>query len=252
MNMEPIGLIAAIPLERDALLRCIKRWNRISLGSFHCICFEVSGHTCLLVTSGMGVRRASKATRNLCAAFTPRVLISFGIAGAVEADVRVGDVVAAEAYCRLEDGVPEVCSSLAIWPAAVREAAGQALSVRDARLLAGTAVTTNGSQVTMNQLENMLHPILEMETAGIAMVAAEKGIPLYSIRAISDGPQAPIPFNLGEMMDEDANLNVNRLLKTIVRQPRILSQGRRMMQNSRIAANNAAAALLAVLSQISC
>ena len=55
-----------------------------------------------------------------------------------------------------------------------------------------------------------MHPILEMETAGIAQVAAENGIPLLSIRAISDGPRAPIPFNLGEMMDEDANLRAGR------------------------------------------
>jgi hypothetical protein len=103
-----------------------------------------------------------------------------------------------------------------------------------------------------DQLGEMRHPVLEMETAGIATVAAEKGIPLLSLRAISDGPCAPIPFDLGEMMDEDANLQAGRLLKAIVRNPRIVFQSRRLMRNSKIAADNAAAALSAALSQPAC
>jgi hypothetical protein len=50
-------------------------------------------------------------------------------------------------------------------------------------------------------------------------------------------------------MDEDANLQAGRLLKTIVRNPRIILQSKRMTQNIRIATNNAAAALVAALRQ---
>jgi hypothetical protein len=88
-----------------------------------------------------------------------------------------------------------------------------------------------------------------METAGIAQVAAEKGIPLLSLRAISDGPRAPIPFNLGEMMDADANLHIGRMLKAAVRHPGIILQSRGLMRNSKVAADNAAIALVAALSQ---
>jgi nucleoside phosphorylase len=195
----------------------------------------------------MGVRRAGVAARNLLEICSPRILISFGIAGAVEADLQVGDVIAAEAVCLLEHGIPGPLLTLASWPDAAFRAASQALSRRGARLFTGTAVTTNGSQVTESQLGKMVHPILEMETAGILQAAAEKGIPLLTLRAISDGPRAPIPFDLSEIMDGDANLKISGLLKTIVRHPRILFQTRRMMQNTRIAADNAAIALLAAL-----
>ena len=197
--METIGLIAAMTQESDAVLRCIKGWKRVAMKSFNAKCFDLSGQTCLLVTSGMGVRRASEAAQNLVEMAIPRmapprILISFGIAGAVETLLQIGDVVTAEAVCRLEQGVPGPLQPLALWPEAAREAAVQALSRHGARLLSGTAVTTGGSQVTENQLEQLIHPILEMETAGIAQVAAEKGIPLLSLRAISDGPHAPIPL----------------------------------------------------------
>jgi adenosylhomocysteine nucleosidase len=97
------------------------------------------------------------------------------------------------------------------------------------------------------KLGEMRHPILEMETAGIAQVAAEKGIPLLSLRAISDGPRAPLPFDLSKMMDEDANLQAGRLLKEILLNPRIVFQAKRLMGNVRVASDNAAVALVAAL-----
>ncbi len=256
--METIGLIAAMSQESAALLRCVRRWQRIAIGALRGNCFELSGKTCLLVTSGMGTRRASIAARNLVEKSTPKstplsppqLLISFGIAGAVEPELEIGDVVLAQAVCKMDRGVPGPLSPLASWPDAAREAVAQALAKRGAQLYVGTAVTTGGSQVTASQLGELTHPILEMETAGIAQVAAEAGIPLLSLRAISDGPCAPIPFDLGEMMDEDANLRVGRLLGAIVHNPRIISQSRRMMQNNRLAVDNAAIALVASLSQV--
>jgi len=251
--METIGLIAAMTQESAALLRYVRRWQRIAVGPLHGDCFELSGKICLLVTSGMGVRRASEAARNLVEKSTPlntpRLLISFGIAGAVMSDLEIGDVVLAEAVCKLDQGVPGPLSPLASWPDASREAAAQALAKRGNRLFVGTAVTTGSSQVMEAQLGELKHPILEMETAGIAQVAAEVGIPLLSLRAISDGPRAPIPFDLGEIMDEDANLKATRLMKLIVRNPRIVLQSRRIMRNNRLAADNAAVALMAALSQ---
>jgi adenosylhomocysteine nucleosidase len=204
--METIGLIAAMAQESNALLRCVKGWKKIALGPFRGYSFELLGQTCVLVTSAMGIRCAREATRCLVEMATPQVLVSFGIAGAVEADLEIGDVVAAKSNCMLDQGVPGSLLSLATWSDAARKAMIEALAKRAARLYAGIAITTRGSQFEQYRPGEMTHPVLEMETAGIAQVAVEKGIPLLSLRAISDGPRAPLPFNLDEMMDEDTNL----------------------------------------------
>jgi nucleoside phosphorylase len=115
------------------------------------------------------------------------------------------------------------------------------------RLYSGTAVTTAGSQVSGEQLPGIPHPVLEMETAGIAQAAIQSGIPLLSLRAISDGPRAPIPIDLTTTMDEDANLKVSELLKAVLRNPRIIIQSRRMVRNTARAAESAALALYAAL-----
>ncbi len=248
-NTETIGVIAALPQESKALLRCLKEWKRISLGPFRGIQFRLMDRDCLLVTSGMGVKRAINSTRALLAAASPNLLVSFGIAGAVKNDLHIGDLVVAENSWLLNrsqlDESRTLCSlSQAAWNAAV-----QVLQPDGARLVAGTAITTRGSQVLMQPLEEIAHPILEMETAGIAQVAAEMRIPLVSVRSISDGPQAPIPFNLESVLDEEANFRIGAMLRMVLRNPQIIFQSRTMMQNSGKAADHAAKAVIAMLSQ---
>ena len=247
--METIGLIAAMPQESDAVLRRIRKWKRTALGPFRAVRFHLLDRDCLLVTTGMGLQRAVDGTRALLAAITPHLLISFGIAGAVNDSMHIGDVVVAGSTCLLDMGLPGQSQPLASLSEAAWNAAAQVLQACGARLIAGTAITTRGSQMIPQSLEKIAHPILEMETAGIAKVAARRGIPLVSIRSISDGPQAPIPFDLEAVIDENYNLRIGRILMMVLRNPRIVFQSRRMMLNSRKAADHAAGAVVAALSQ---
>lgn len=254
--METIGLIAAMEVESAALLRRVKIWRQVKLGPLAASYFDLSGQTCLLVTSGMGARRAEAAARLLIEQAQPRALIAFGIAGAVEPDLRIGDVVLAESACRWDGSTSGPLVPLSALPDPARQAVEQALTPRGARLWAGTAVTTGGAQAAAHQLAHLPNPVLEMETAAIAEAiaqatasAAGQAPPLYAMRAISDNPRAPIPFDLGQMVDEDANLIPSRLLKATIRQPGKLLQLPRLMRNSRRAAENAAAAVDAALSE---
>jgi adenosylhomocysteine nucleosidase len=247
--METIGLIAAMTQESQALLRCIQGWERATLGPFRRARFQLADRDCLLLTSGMGLRRAMDGTRALLAAASPHLLVSFGIAGAVDADLRIGDVVVAGSSCLLENGLPGPFRPLTPLSKSAWEAAAQVLQPDGARLVAGTAVTTRGSQVVGKALREIPPPVLEMETAGIAQVAAEMGVPLVSIRSISDGPQSPIPFDLEAMLDENDNFRIGKILVMVLRNPRVIFQSWQMMQNSRKAADHAARALVAVLSQ---
>jgi adenosylhomocysteine nucleosidase len=247
--METIGLIAAMPQESEALLRCIVEWSHMTIGPFRGVRFKLSDRNCLLVTSGMGLKRARDAARTLLAVADPHLLVSFGIAGAVNDDLNIGDVVVAGNTCSLDKGLPGHFQSLASLSEAAWNAAVQVLQPDGACLVTGTAITTRGSQVFPQQLGELAHPVLEMETAGIAQVAAEKGIPLLSIRSVSDGPQSPIPFDLEAILDEKYNLRIGRMLMMVLRHPQIIFQSRQMMQNSRKAADHAARVLVAALSQ---
>jgi adenosylhomocysteine nucleosidase len=247
--METIGLIAAMNQESGALLRLAKGWNRVRLGPYRATRLDFHHRICVLITSGMGIKRAADATRILVAEANPQSLVSFGIAGAVHPDLQIGDVVVSTRSYLLENGTPGKPRTLANLSDAAWKAGIEALKTNHANLLVGTTITTHGSQVNIEETEEIPHPVLEMETAGISQVALEKGIPLVSIRAISDGPQAPIPIDLEAAMDENDNIRIGRLLRMILRNPKIIFQSGQMMKNSRIAEDNAALALYAILNQ---
>ncbi len=241
-------MLAAMRQESQALLRRVHSWKRTALGRLPAYTFSLRGRSCLLVTSGMGVRRAGQAAELLVNKYAPGLLISFGIAGAVGADLDIGDVILPNCCYAWDGSHLGECLPLSTWPEASVEVAGQALRLRGRRVLDGAAVTTGGSQLGQEQLGSIPHPVLEMETAGIARVARAHAIPLYSVRAISDGPRAPIPFDLGEVMDDNANMRVGKMLQAVLHKPGIILQSRRMMHNSDVAAENAAIALEAALS----
>ena len=245
--MNLIGLIAALPEERGALLRRIPGWNVCRLGAFRGFRFRLSKQDCLLIESGVGLKRAGEATHALLAE-SPRLLLTFGVAGAVQADLRIGDVVAVRHTCRLEQGSVSSMAPLSVLPDEARQAAEQALQARGARLVDGVAVTTRGEQNILWQPSELENPVLEMETAGIAAAALQAGVPLLALRGISDNPQEPIPLDPGAVLDSEYRLKIGKLLGILLRRPQILLQFRRFQRNTTLAANNAAAAVLAVIS----
>lgn len=247
--METIGIIAAISQETEALLQRIGPYERVSIGPLRAYRFRLLERDCLLVESGMGIKRAANATRALLAVAKPQFIVSFGVAGAVEDDLQIGDVVLAYKTCILDQGIPSQFHHLASFSDAARQTAAQALEVRGTRLYSGTAITTRGSQIVLRKAEAIEHPVLEMETVGIVQVAEEKGIPLLSVRAISDCPSEPIPFDLDATIDEDGNLRLGKMISMVIRQPKILFQSRQLIRNVKMAADNAAIALIAALCQ---
>ena len=246
--METIGIIAAMPQESSALLHLIKGWERFALGPFRCQHFRLNERDCRLITSGMGLQRAAQATLAVLDTFHPQLLVSVGVAGAVYPDLAIGDVISAWNTCLLDKGALGQFMPLAHLSEAAWQAAEQVLQLRRASLFSGIAVSTRAAQLTQEQPEQLTNPILEMETVGIAELAAQQGIPLLSLRAISDGPRAPIPFDLEAMMDEQYNLHTGKILRTILGHPQMLPQLMRMGRNTNLAADNAAIALIAALS----
>jgi len=247
--METIGIITAMPQECEAVLRLIEQRNCSDLGPYRCYHFRLLDRECWLLASGMGIVRAAQAARALVDAASPQLLVSVGIAGAVNADLEIGDVVVSGKSCMLDNGLAGPFQPLAHLSEAAWQATERALQPGGAKVYPGIAVSTHGGQLVQPQPVQFTNPILEMETAGIAGVAAEHGIPLLSLRAISDGPGAPIPFDLEKMMDEQDNLRTGEIIKTILGHPKMLPQLVQMVRNSRRAADNAAITLVAALSQ---
>jgi hypothetical protein len=111
----------------------------------------------------------------------------------------------------------------------------------------GTAITTSGEQAPLAGAHDIACPVLEMETAGVLRAASEHGIPLLSIRSISDSPDEPLPFSIGDSLDRDGRLRPGRVAAMVLRNPRLIPRLARLRQNMDRAMGNLVAAVLAAL-----
>jgi adenosylhomocysteine nucleosidase len=240
------GLIVAMRREARPLLLRVGRFAKGATAGRVCWRFKLSGRDCILVHCGIGLERARAGAAALIEEAGPSVLVSFGVSGGVEEDLQVGDVVAAESSVSLDDGKPVL--PLGTLSLAAFQAAEKVVSTLGARLSRGTIVTTRGAQVHPDQVKRLLHPVLDMETYGIAQAAASRGIPLLSLRGLSDSVREPLPFELAALSDSEGNFRAGRLLLQAVRHPGLLRRLPRLQENARRAEDNVAAAVLAVLS----
>ena len=208
--------------------------------------FRLAGSDCVLVECGIGMRKAEEATREVLERHRPDILVSFGVAGAVTPDLAVGDVVMVQAVCRLDKGAVVDRRPAANWSAPAAMRAEGALAARGARLLRGTAVTTSGEGAVAGA-DGIASTVVEMETAGVLRAAMERGVPLLSIRSISDSPDEPLPFSIADTMDKEGRLRPGRVVMMVLRRPRLIIRLARLQRNMDLAMSNLAAAVVAAV-----
>jgi adenosylhomocysteine nucleosidase len=246
--MHPIGLIAAMNQECQPLLRGVNGWEKYRTGRFTCYRFRLDDQDCVLIQSGIGLERASEATHTLVATVHPQLLVSFGVAGAVHDDLKIGDVVYIRSTILLDNGAAGPSMRLAELSGPAWQAVAAALQPGGAQIVMGTAFTTPGSQSVPGESPVIENPVLEMETFAIAQAAAEHAIPLLALRAISDNPSYPLPIDPDTVMDENYHLRPGKLILSLIRHPEIILKANRMRRNTAMAAENAAIAVIAALS----
>ena len=249
--MKTIGLIAAMQQEIRPLTKLAVRWEAVRVSTFPAFHFRLNDKDCMLVRSGVGHQHAADAAHALFQAVRPEILISYGIAGAVDSGLRIGDIVAGKRSCLLEDGVPKKDLHLEQLSTIEFRAIADALEPHGASLVSGTIITTSGAQPVQDKTKELPHPVAEMETYGIAEVATEHGIPLLALRSISDNPEEPIPLSIEELYDAEYHLRTGWLIRTILRRPTLLPALLRLARNSDIATKNAAWAVMAYLNHSS-
>ncbi|MGK5092019.1 5'-methylthioadenosine/S-adenosylhomocysteine nucleosidase [Deltaproteobacteria bacterium TL4] len=108
--MATLGIICPLKVEAEPLLKWNtnpqtyrykeRTWAKLELGS----------HTVILVVSKIGKRNTEVATKALIAEHRPQIMINFGSAGAISPQIKVGEIVVANAtaeylrkapYCNL-------------------------------------------------------------------------------------------------------------------------------------------------------
>jgi hypothetical protein len=89
-----------------------------------------------------------------------------------------------------------------------------------------------------------------METFALARLSLHHKLPFFAVRAVSDGADVDLAFDLQEVCDSAGTYRLTRALKLFLTRPHLLTHALSLRRSSRIASTNlarAASALLQVL-----
>jgi adenosylhomocysteine nucleosidase len=241
MEQQNIGLIAAMPEEIKPFLKLIGTYDKSSIVGFSVYCFDIDGKSCRLIESGMGIRRAAKATEALISVTRLDHIISFGFGGAVQPGMVVGDLAVAGSSRLYQVSPHETSEALMLAVPDTVQPGLQAICKKLGHSAWQSDFITSEQILNKKQLaealrqQDAINPVLDMETWAIARVTAREQIPLLALRAISDAADEELGFSINEFTDSGMNIRMYKILGTIARKPWIIPQLLRLAGNSRIA-----------------
>jgi nucleoside phosphorylase len=161
--------------------------------------------------SGPGAARAGAAARAAIAAGAD-ALVSWGFAGGLVASLRPGDVVLPErglapsgAEWRAE----------ARWHAALERALGAVFRVHTGVLMSAAGVLTS-PLAKRAAAESCGAAAVDMESAAIAVVAADAGIPFVAVRIVADASADSLPDDVEQWIDDSGRRRLAPLFGAVV------------------------------------
>lgn len=181
-----IAIFGAVKEEIAGIKQSMNISDRVRLGKTDAWTGKWVGKNIVLVRSGVGGQRAKDSTLQVIDTFQPKALISIGYAGAVQPELNVGDLVIADSIMKADVEENRKYHPDPDWleralnipcPDGVKKVVGGLLTV---------STVINDPAAKRDLGESYGVQAVEMETAAIAKVAEDRGLPFLSVRVISD------------------------------------------------------------------
>ena len=174
-----------------------------------------------ILVTGMGRRNASTRFHDALARFDPGRVLTCGFAGALNPELKVGDVLFDEDF---DAGFGEALRSLGAKPGKFYCSARVAVTATEK---AGLFRTTGADAV-------------EMESAVIRTLCRERGIPSATLRAISDAANEDLPLDFNALMTSEQKISTPKLFRALLKSPRAVPRLLELQRNTRLAARRLA------------
>lgn len=143
------------------------------------------GACCLLLRTGIGMRRAARRLAHALARTNPSVILVTGYAGALDPSLQAGDIVIARRVSTVARGGAPV-----FWDLAACEELERAARAAELRFHVGDIMTwprpVGRAAAKARLFRAFRAAAVDMESAALARIAAARGIPLGCVRAVSD------------------------------------------------------------------
>jgi nucleoside phosphorylase len=240
-----IAMLFALPQEYGYLKRFTAPWLPKGREPFTTFVRRAPHQELILVESGMGGNRMLEAIQWLCGWTLPDLVIAGGFAGSLRQELRVGDVCLGVAFTSLDlplDGEGNAWFRTELSERTIH-------FCHEQRIQKTHIVTVRRPKAKRLVSRNAEHAasIMDMESYFLARFCCRHHIPFLSIRAVSDGLEDEIDFDLETISDARGKVKIPLVLASIVRNPRLVRSYFHSWRRSHKAATNLGRALIALL-----
>ena len=197
-----IAITFALPTESVGIRRSLHDIRRDG----NLVCGRIGDHAVTISHTGIGAKKCNERLEELLHKARPRLVISSGFAGAVAEDFHIGDLILAENFSDrqllinaeriLRDHKPKVAHLFT------------SKSIADSIAERSQIARASGAAA------------VDMETSAIVGICNAHGVPLLSLRAISDSPTESFPAPPSVLFDiEHQRPNYPGLILYLFRHP---------------------------------
>jgi adenosylhomocysteine nucleosidase len=176
-----IGITFALRSESSNLRRALDSSRRDG----ELIFGKIDNRELAIVHTGVGAKHCNERLEVLIHKARPRVVMSAGFAGAVSDELHAGDLIIGENFSD---------------PQFVARASEILREARKAKIFTSSTILESVEQRNEIARESGAAAV-DMETGGIANVCKTHGLPLLSLRVISDSPGEPFPAPMSVLFD---------------------------------------------------
>ena len=221
------GIICAMELELQGLLDMIEIEGTVTRSGATFYSGKIQNTDVVIVQCGIGKVSAAICTQMLIDYYEPDVIINSGVAGALSADVTVGDVVIATAAVQHDfdctafgdpKGTLELLGKRMIELPADEEISAKlfeaAKTLENTRVFRGIIATGDkfvaDSEERLSIGKEFSALACEMEGGAMAQVCVRAGVPFAILRSISDdiGHNTTVDFNEFKIMAAEKTMDI--------------------------------------------
>jgi len=216
----PIGLVIALESEARVLLGSGALQPMHGYGIRH---LQLAPDLDLVLASdGVGIDAARRAAQGL-AEHGVSALVSVGVAGGLAPGIDVGHIILPSQILQTD--------GKRIFGAWLPDVAGiddahQCLTADGIAVRRGTVLTVSEGVLTRDAKAALFARYrglaVDMESAAVARVASEAGLPFFGLRAVCDPAEKTVPKELYEILDGDGKIRPGSVVMGLVRRPALV------------------------------
>jgi len=171
------------------------------------LCRSCTASVCFL-RSGVGPKAAATRLSRFLESHVVSKILAFGYAGALDPDLKVGDLVAVRLVVSIGENAPartplDQMEAEGCWNLSTDDLGSLGVEIHSASVLTTPFIIGNPEQKKLLRARFQAAAV-DMETGAFARVASAAGIPLAAVRAISDEAEdsflAPVSYDPSSTM----------------------------------------------------